>query len=398
MREGPDLSRLLPREPRNRTMPRIPGSHTLYVGPRGCLRRHALRAFRRGERGSVSFLQLPEEDLVSGAYEERIVAGAAELLRRLSTPPGILFIALFCADDFLGTDEKALLERLRDACPGCRFAVERLGPVSLSEKRSMGEGRQLGLYAFLEPPEERDGGVNLLGSYAPLPEDTEFFSLLGDWGLGPVRALFACGSYEEYQALARSRINIVLRPNARAAAAALEERLGIPAFELYPEYDASAVLARYERLASLLGRPCPDFSTALAAISQEANLTAEALRDLPIALDAAASLLPFQLAKALLGYGLRVRQVFRTPGKLPFDPASEAWIRERHPEIEIADPKAAARPALPAGTAAVLALGKDAARLTGAKYTLDMWHDEGYFGFQGIFRLLRELREAVGGA
>ncbi len=52
-----------------------------------------------------------------------------------------------------------------------------------------------------------------------------------------------------------------------------------------------------------------------------------------------------------------------------------------------------------ASSASWLAIGTDAAFFTGAHHVIDIYHDEGCFGYQGIERLMNELADAgKGGA
>ena len=47
------------------------------------------------------------------------------------------------------------------------------------------------------------------------------------------------------------------------------------------------------------------------------------------------------------------------------------------------------------GESDCLAIGADCARVLHAQHFADVWHDEGYFGFHGIHRLMETLRSAI---
>lgn len=76
------------------------------------MRRHALHHRKHGDPSAVSFLRVSQTDVVSGSYEKLIVEAVDELERTLVPPPSILFINLFCIDDFLGTDADSLRDLL----------------------------------------------------------------------------------------------------------------------------------------------------------------------------------------------------------------------------------------------------------------------------------------------
>lgn len=148
-----------PQTPHARTVLRIPGSHTLYVGPPSCLRRHALHHRKHGDPNTVSFLRVSQTDVVSGSYEKLIVDAVAELEQTLAPPPSILFINLFCIDDFLGTDTDSLRDLLAACWPDTRFVFDAIHPVALSATNTMSVKRPSTSTHSLSPqaPPKRTG-------------------------------------------------------------------------------------------------------------------------------------------------------------------------------------------------------------------------------------------------
>ena len=67
------------------------------------MRRQALHHRKHGDPSAVSFLRVSQTDVVSGSYEKLIVEAVDELERTLVPPPSILFINLFCIDDWAPT-------------------------------------------------------------------------------------------------------------------------------------------------------------------------------------------------------------------------------------------------------------------------------------------------------
>lgn len=391
-----------PQTPRARTVLRIPGSHTLYVGPPSCMRRHALHHRKHGDPSAVSFLRVSQTDVVSGSYEKLIVEAVDELERTLVPPPSILFINLFCIDDFLGTDADSLRDLLAARWPGTRFVFDRIHPVALSATNTMSVKKTLNLYSFLDPvdPSQKDRGVNLVGSFVALNPESEFFEVLEGWGLGPVRQLFDCATYADYQAMARSRVTIVTRFNGGAGARSMEERLGIPAFDFGPCYDVERIEKSYGGLAQLLDLPAPDCTPWRTQAEARIRETRDLVGDTPVVVDCEASLVPFALARALLAYGFNVTHVFHSHHPFDADTADRVLIAERHPQVvclpsndarlHIGDHAGLALPD-PGRTVAV---GTTGAAIVGTDRTVDVWHDEGLTGFHGVGLLMEKIAHA----
>lgn len=387
------LSYYLPKPAKPHTVLHIPGSHTLFIGPSACSRRHALHASRYGNRRNMSFLFITEADVISGDYELIIGDSVAELLTVLQPAPHIFLLDVFCIDDFLGTDEEALLDGLRARFPDCCFAMEHIDPVSLKEKGGM---KKMGnMYQFLLPAEHHDRGVNLLGNFVSPEPECELYQLLQQWNAGPVREIFRCKTYDDYQEMAGSCLAIGMRHVNDDVIQHMTDTLHIPYYYFSAGYDTDRVAKGYRVLASLLGQPEPDLSEYIQETIKEISKTLELLESMPLAIDSSAFLMPFQGAAALLKYGFQVRYIFYKPIMTEPEERTRQWISVHYPHVKclrkdaydnvntLYDPEC-------------LAVGIDAARLLKTDKTADIWHDEGYFGFHGIRRLMRLLRKSSG--
>lgn len=410
-RREPTLSFRMPEVERKHTVLHIPGSHTLYVGPSACMRRHALGQYKHGDIDDVSFLRVTQADVVSGTYEDLIVEAAGELVATLSPAPSILFVDVFCIDDFLGTDDEALVRRLERLHPGTRFVFNRIHPVATNEKVTMGDAKQVSLYSFLDPvpPEGHDNGVNMLGNFVPLNPESEIFELFARWGLGPVRQLFACGTYAEYQDMAKSRVAVVARFSGDKTAREMEGRLGIPYVRFPACYDLDRIEGHYRELARALGEPEPDCSPWRAPAQEAVRRALELLGDTPIVVDNEATLLPYMMARSLLGYGFNVTHLFHSHHLFDPDLPDREAIQAEHPEVFVATGDDARLHvadvsgrygedgAWEGGSIGPdrepVAIGAVGARIVGARRVVDVWHDEGLTGFHGVRLLMERLCE-----
>ena len=111
------LTYYIPRHGTEKVTLSIPESHSLHICPAACGRRNGIRAIRNGEKKRVSFLHITQADLISGDYET-LVGDAVEVLLKVIEPrPRVFQLYVNCVDDFLGTDERALVNELANRFP-----------------------------------------------------------------------------------------------------------------------------------------------------------------------------------------------------------------------------------------------------------------------------------------
>ena len=111
------LSYYLPEKAVPRTVLSIPGSHTIYIGPLSCTRRHFIHNIQYSSFREFSSLFITEADVASGHYEDVITESVSTLCNTLDPVPHIFILEFFCIDDFIGTDESALLQKLKTTFP-----------------------------------------------------------------------------------------------------------------------------------------------------------------------------------------------------------------------------------------------------------------------------------------
>ncbi|MCF0120513.1 MAG: hypothetical protein HUJ65_02650 [Oscillospiraceae bacterium] len=390
------LSYYLPEVDKVHTVLHIPGSHTLYIGPSACTRRHAIHAHEFGDRNDVSFLFITESDIISGDYELIVGDAIEDLIAVLSPQPHIFILAVFCIDDFLGTDDKVLVSQLSERFPDRFFTVDHIDPVVLGEnpQNSM-KRRHFDMYSFLRPEKTHDRGVNFMGNFVSHEPECEIYSLLRSWNAGPVRELFNCKEYSEYQDMATSSIAIGMRHVSKKSVKYMEETLGIPYYYFPTSYDTDFISNGYAEIARMLGCPSPDLHVMAEDAANDARRTAEALKGIALAIDSSAFMMTFSTALALIGYGFDIKYIFR--GGHLFDGEAEAYEKVKAlgvSQVLWSDEYGNRR--VEADCDNIIAVGADAQRILNAKMFADIWHDEGYYGFHGIHRLMELLRKTAG--
>ena len=375
---------------------RIPESHTLHVGPAACARRHAIKALENNDADNMSYLAISEEDLAKGAYEQEIVKAVAALNDMLPQPPHLYLICMKCIDDLLGTDEDALVSELQMRFPSQKFAVQHIDPIALSVNSSPSEKNKASLYSFIEPNQPKDNGVTLVGAFARIPAECEFHQVMLEWDAGPARNILECRTYDDYQALGRSRASVLTATMGEGAALTLQ-RAGIPYCCAELGYSPAGVSAFYRNLADLMGKEPPAHLERWERESSEAlKMASKAAQGRSIVVDSSAALQPFLLTKTLMEYGFTIECV-SSKGVSSWEKEAHAWIMAHCPNLPVVRThsyKALEGDAYHLPADAVV-IGADFARTLGLTHAVDMWHDEGFFGFYGIKKLARMIEEAL---
>ena len=332
----------------------------------------------------------------------------------LKPRPPVVTVATPCIDHLLSTDLDGLCAELGEAHPGTFFLPNRLAPIGTRGKR---RPEALGAYTSLFAPllaragerahgEGRTGegaprtGVTVLGSYAPLPATSEIYGALGLMGALPARDLVSCATYADYLALGSSRASLTVSHAGSGAARLLEERLGMPGMAWQACYGIDETLRRYRQLSEVLGwRDGDALAGFLAPFADRAgrarDACTDALRGWAVAVDTSATMVPFSLALDLLDAGIEVRCVLALHSK--GNDEREGELLEGHPEVRVARTGDALGMlgGAPEADGRLVALGRDAAALLHATRSVNIYHDEGFFGLDGIARLFDAMRSCV---
>ncbi len=368
----------------------VPEVHLLFVSPSACGRHGALGALQHGFKERVSYLAITREDIIAG-YDGLVEEAVDELLRRKKPAPKAIMIFVSCLDDLIGTDLNSLCQRLHAAHPDVEFQPSHMNPITLDSKKPPMVTTQAAMYAFLRRPEAHDEGVNLIGNLEALSPECELFDVLKGWGCAPVRHLSDYRTFEDYQAMARSRANIMLSPIASLAAQQMDAQLGIPYLFLPVTYDPDEIQTAYEQLAAFLVKDAPDLTAQREEALAEMEKTRAALDGRPVWVTAGSVLKPFTLARALVQAGFNVEAVVAQMAIAP-DRAAWQWLCEQHPEIAIIQPQHVDVIDFSHRSPEAVAIGFDAAYIAGASRVVPIVNDEGMFGYHGVAALMRSLR------
>lgn len=376
----------------------VPESVMLFVSPSACGRHGALGALQHGYKERVYYCYLSQSDIISG-YDDEIIRTVEEVLEDIDITPKAFYVFVSCLDDLIGTDNDAVMELLNEKYPDINFRCAHMNPLQLGSKRAPGITIQSNLYGFLEEKRESDRGVNVIGSFENVHEDSELNEWLGQHNAF-LRHIGDFESYDDYQNMSRSMANIVVSPVALQAAENMKREYGIPYIFLPPTYDLDEIEDNYKKLSEFLfeGESNDDLDHILNEARKKAEEDIEkalkVVSNFPIVVDASATIQPFGLSNALLNYGFNV---VRTGAQecLPFDQGHLEMIEKNFPQVNVyqpLDPSASRREdQLPES----LSIGVEGAYLTGSKYVADAFADLQMFGFHGVSRLMELISDGV---
>ena len=222
-------------------------------------------------------------------------------------------ICITCVDALLGTDMDRVCRRAEDALAGGEFEGVKVRPCYMyaltreGRRPPMVHVRQT-IYSLLEPMEKDARSVNIIGGFAPL-EDTELVTYLKAAGIRNIRQISTCKTYEEFLKMASANFNIVIDPEARAAAEDMNKRLNIPYIELTRVYSTDKISSQYKALASITGIDITD-----SAEKAEADEAVERLKqvhpDLKINVGECTNANAFELALSLTRMGFKVDEIY----------------------------------------------------------------------------------------
>jgi len=373
----------------------VPGSIMLIVAPGCCGRNTSSIAKIKGYGDRFFYLDMTDTDLVTARHLRKIPQAVKEIVdfqEEQGKHPSLVMICITCVDALLGTDMERVARKAEELAglpvrPCYMYALTREG-----RKPPMVHVRQ-SLYELLPKQKKKGTSVNLMGFFAPLIDDCELYSQLRSIGVRNIRQISRCTSYEEFLKMGEANFNIVLHPEARAAAEDLLSRLDIPYVELTRLYQIDQIEKQYRAFGQAIG-----YEIESPVKKQEALDAVKALKtahpDLTFTVGEAMNGNPFELALALVRYGFTVSEIYGTP-------APEYYVyldvlAKLSPETKIYCNMEPTMLYYDSSTAkADVTIGKDA-----AFYHPDAAHiywneDIQPFGYAGVIRLMRAILEEV---
>lgn len=378
---------------------KVPESFSLYVCPASCARRLAVRSIKNGTINESAFLLINDADVISGDYEEKVADAVYKIITERKQDrkqiPRAFVIYVNCIDDFLGTDEYALIENLKLKFQDIAFTVCHINPISDGKGTPRGMIMYDRLYDFLFQKTKDSPSVNFIGNYVSPSDESEVYSVLSSLGINKVNEIFNMETFSQYEEMANSRLNIVLMVMGLLAAETMKQKFGIPYLFLPPSYDLEQIEKNYHQVAEALGKELSPsiYINQKEEAKMEIEKTLKLIGNMPIVVDTYSSRTPFALAKTLKSYGFNVKAVFASHAK-ETDKVDLDFILENYKDIYVIKSlDYNVIKGLNLGDE-LIAIGFDSAYTLKAKHFVDIKHDETLYGFYGVKKLMQLIREA----
>ncbi len=371
----------------------IPESHHIFVCAKGCLRGVVLTAAEMGTMDRYSAIEIREENVVDGGFEELMLEGVRDVLEKLPYRPKAILLYISCQHFFLAYDQDFVYDRLRETFPDIDFIDCYMIPTLRKSGISPDQKMRMQLYEMLTPQEKEEKKINVIGSDLRIDDVCEVYDLIRGAGY-ELTQIQDCRNYEEYQNMGAAALNLFVEPMALKAAERLMDRLGQEYRYLPYTYDFDRIDREYAELATYMGIPAPEMTEKRTIAIRALEETLTLLKDTPIAVDFSFTFLILSFSRLLLEHGFNLKEIF-VDDFYPEEKEDFLWIRDHHPEVRICScRRPEQRVHVRSRDENYLAVGQKAAWYTGTDHFVNVVESGGYMGYGGIVEIARLMREA----
>ena len=381
----------------------VPDSVMLLVSPGCCGRNTALFRFAPEYRDRFFFQLLDDTDIVTGRHLTKVPQAAEEMLASLRKnaeldgksdgykDPSAIMICITCVDALLGTDMERVCRKVEEktgiptvACYMYALTREKRLPPMAAVRTSV--------YSLLEKQEKRNSAdMNILGYFTPLFDSSEIYALMKSIGIKNIRELARCKNFDEYSEMSKANFNLVLNPEARAAAQDMQDRLGIPFIELLRLYRIDKIQNQYKLLGQALGAELDDTE-----YFEKARKTIDTFKrkhkNLSFSVGEIQNGDPIEMSLMLVEEGFKVKEVFATIGELNIRFMKR--LAELSPDTKIYSNMSPSMMNYEEEKVDVY-IGSDCEYYHPSTPGIDWCDDDQPFGYDGVIKLFEALDKAL---
>lgn len=371
----------------------VPEAHQIFICAAGCLRGVALTAAEMGLMGRFSSIELRESDLTGRDNEQLILAGVADILAHLPEKPRAVLLFPACVHHFLGCNLRYVYRELHRRHPDIDFAECFMDPIRQTRHLTPEERLRRAISRLLpELPKKKQASFFGGNLKAPIAHDAARLLRENGW---TVCDMADCASYNNFQELGASSLQLYTNPFSLPAVRDLRERLQQDCFYLPQVWDEDAIEQLLMQLAEHLGIKAPDCTESRQKAEQALSDAQDLIGQTPIAIDLTFTFRPLSLACLLLRHGFHVTKIY-ADAISPKEEADFRYLQEHHGDIELWPTKAPLlrklpRPAHAEGAPACLALGQKAAFFQGTPHFVNLVEGGGRWGFSAIESLAHDI-------
>ena len=293
----------------------------------------------------------------------------------------------------MGTDLELIYKKLRKNHPDVTFAECYMNPIMRKSGLTPDQIMRRQLYSILEPSKINRKSINIIGNNISTDESSELIRSIRENGY-ELKDITLCKTYEEYLDMAESCANISYLPSAMPGGNYLYEKLGQKHLHLPLCYGFNEITENLNKLNEYLGLPKKEYSEEKSAALKALKEAKEVIGDAKISIDYTAVPRPCGLARLLVENEFNVDRLyvdsFTEWEKTDFD-----WLAANKPEMKVyATMHAKMRVLGRKCEEKSLAIGQKAAYFTGSEYFVNIVEGGGMYGFDGIVRLTKLMKEA----
>ena len=371
----------------------IPESHQVFVCASNCLRGVVLTAAEMGEMGRFSTVTIKENNVLDGDMEELLIDGVSHVVESLKKKPRAVLVYTSCIHHFMALDMNLCYKTLRKKFPKIKFTDCYMNPIMRKSGMTPDEIMRRQLYSLLDKTDKKDNGINICGNNYKTDDTSDLVRLIKS-SKYKLRDITLCKNFDEYQEMAKSKINVTYQPVARKGMDEISEKLGQEDVFIPVSYDSNTIKEYLTRLAEKIDVDITKFDFKEKEAFDKLAEAKKVIGDTAIAIDYTFTPAPSSLAKLLLDNGFNVKKIYTDS------------ISEKEVFKELQD-KYGNRDILvyPTVNTAMrvnernqkekyLALGQKAAYFTNTNYFVNEVECGGHYGFDGIKILAENMIDA----
>ncbi len=371
----------------------IPEAHQIFVCAQGCLRGVVLTAAELGMSERFSTVCVNENNIITGDNEELIIEGVTDIINKLPKKPRAILVYTSCVHHFLGCDLSVCYKELRERFPDIKFTDCYMNPIMRKSGMTPDAKMRLRLYSLLEKTELKPNKISIVGNDLSTDKDSELVHLLNNNGFDLLEVP-TCKTFDEYLELSTASNCITTFPAAIAAGKELHKAHGQNHMHLPFSFDCDEITENYRILCDNLNIEMPDFSDLKIKCSESLKNVKNVVGNTPIAIDYTSFTRPLSLARLLLDYGLNVNRIYAD--SFTFEEEKDfIYLKEHYPELMLYPTVHTCMRVEPRiSDIKTIAIGQKAAYFTGTEYFVNIVENGGYYGFEAILKLCRDITNA----
>lgn len=367
----------------------IPDSIEIFVCPEGCLRGVVLSVAEFDGMDRFAMITVKEKNLYDGHMEDLFINGVTHILENRKKPK-VVFLFSSCIHHFLSTDIDLIHNKLSERFPEIKFIPADMNCIMRNSKinHEVANNRQL-YKAIPNNLKKKEKQINIIGNYFSIKKDSELIDMLKGNGYS-ILELPNIKSFNDYEKMGESSLNIYTMPLGYEAVCDLEKRLNQPFIYSPYAFDYEEIRKSVTCVAKFTNSPLPNLDLLEKEADFALEYALEKLKTTEIQIDATATPRPFELGALLLKKGFNVTVIY-ADNVSKEEIKSFNWLQKNHPNLKVRSIVNFRGRLNPRDEASkvdhLVAIGQKAAYFSGTDHFVNLIFNSGLHGFKGIIEL-----------